>query len=908
MLHRRFFGPLLLTTALFSPSMAFGQDAGSATAAPPPNAAAEETAADPSQDVPGAEPAAEPAATDTDAQASPEVSVPGGEQEIIIRGSRRTNVQKSSSQVVNVLSSEQIAKTGEGDIAGALQRVTGLSVVGNGFVYVRGLGDRYSLALLNGSPLPSPEPLKRVVPLDIFPTNVVASSLVQKSYSVNFPGEFGGGVINLTTKSIPDAPFLTIGASLGYDNEVTGELGYTYYGSGSDWTGFDNGNRDIPPALRDYFNGGTPLSSGSVDAQAIASQLITAENSLLQRNTDMPANWSANITGGTSFDIGDDARLGVLATLGFSSKWRSRDTIQQTAASADLSALENDFRRVITDNRAILNGMLGFGLELGDQKIRWTNVYVHDTLKQASLGVGTRETTSSEATLMQQRTAWYERQLINSQIVAELKPVTNMTLDLRGGYANSKRKAPDEIAFEYFRSNNASDPYRDLFVNRLNNGQQGSASIGYSDLNEDLWSAGIDLGYRFNEALRVTAGYAFTDTVRETDVRQFLFVAPSDTPAYVGVLRPDVLLSPGVIDFFNIDLIDANEANPIFLSKLRTHAGYIQGQVKLGDFEIVGGVRYETAKQTVTPVQAFDTPLGSTASTNLKNDYWLPAVSVTYQPTPQLQFRASASKTIARPQFRELVFQPYFDPDSNRQFRGNPLLVDSELTNIEARAEYYFNGEQRIAVAGFYKDIKNPIEAFASFSDNAILSSFVNAPRAELYGIEVEALKFFPLGEVAGGPRRLVVRANYTWSKSRLKIEDGDPAPVFGSPNNLATDYFEDGDPMTGQSEHIVNLELGFERTDKLSQQTLLLNYASDRVTNRGAASQPDILERPGIGLDFVAREGFTLMGRDLELKFEARNLLRKRYEEFQELGDNKVFYNRYRIGTTFSLGASLKL
>ncbi len=890
---------LLLTSAIVAPHTALAQSALSSPApAPPGSVAVEEGAAGAAQTDP-----ANPAATH---RVQPEVSIPGGDGVIVVRG-RRTNVQRSSTQVVNVLTSEAIAKTGEGDIAGALQRVTGLSVVGNGFVYVRGLGDRYSLALLNGSPLPSPEPLKRVVPLDLFPTNVVASSLVQKSYSVNFPGEFGGGVINLTTKSIPEKPFLTIGGSVAYDSEVTGKLGYVYYGSKDDWTGYDSGFRDIPPALQAYFDGGQRLSSGLVDDQAIASQLVNANNSLLQRNKNMPANWGASISGGTSFDIGSDVTLGVIATAGYSTRFRTRDTIQQTAASADLAILDRDFRRVITDNRVVLNGLLGFGLELGNQKLRWTNLYIHDTLKQARLGVGTESSQSAGATFLTQDTAWFERQLINTQLVGEFRPFTNMTLDLRGGYANSQREAPDEFSYEYFRSNNPNDPLGDSFINRLNNGQQGSASVQFSDLNEDLWSGGVDLGYRFSPLLRAVVGYAYTDTERETSVRSFLFVAPSDFPIGVATLRPDVLLQPGVINAFNIALIDTNEANPIFLATLRTSAAYGQLDLQLsGAFNLTGGVRFEKAKQAVVPVEVFDEVITSTASTNLRNEYWLPAIALTYQFNPQLQFRASASKTIARPQFRELVFQPFTDPDSNRLFRGNPLLVDSELTNAEARAEYYFRGEQRIAVAGFYKRIENPIETYASFSDNAVLSSFVNAPLATLYGVEVEAVKFFSLGDFYG-PRRLVLSGNYTFTKSSLNIKDGDPAPVFGSPNNFATDYFSDGDPLTGQSDHIANVEIGLENENKLSQQTILVNFASERVTNRGAANQPDIIERPGITLDFVAREGIKLANRDFEVKFEARNLLRKRYQEFQQFDGNKVFYNRYRLGTTFALGASVK-
>ncbi|OYW87187.1 MAG: TonB-dependent receptor, partial [Sphingobium sp. 32-64-5] len=188
----RFARLLLLSSALVAP--VFMAEAALADEAP---IAAEAAPADTMAEAAPAE--ADPTA-DVGDQQGREISIPGA---IIVTGRRIDNFQQSAPAVVSVLSTADIQRTGEGDIAGALSRVTGLSVMGNGFVYVRGLGDRYSSALLNGSPLPSPEPLKRVVPLDMFPTGVIASSLVQKSYSVNFPGEFGGGVINLTTKATP---------------------------------------------------------------------------------------------------------------------------------------------------------------------------------------------------------------------------------------------------------------------------------------------------------------------------------------------------------------------------------------------------------------------------------------------------------------------------------------------------------------------------------------------------------------------------------------------------------------------------------------------------------------------------------------------------------------------------------
>jgi outer membrane receptor protein involved in Fe transport len=886
-------GLLLVSTALVPPAALAASDRADAVEAPV-----------------AAAPAADPAAGESDGT---DVSIPGG-SDIVVSGRAYTDPSRATSQVLTVLSTTDILRTGEGDIAGALGRTTGLSVVGNGYVYVRGLGDRYSLALLNGSPLPSPEPLKRVVPLDIFPTNIIASSLVQKSYSVNFPGEFGGGVINLTTKAIPDEPFLTAGGSIGADSETTGLLGYTYYGSSSDWTGFDNGSRDLPPALRSYLASGRRISEGNVDTQAIAAQLVNGRNGVVQRNTDIPFNFTASLSGGTSWDVFGDATLGVIASFGYSNKWRTRDTIQQTPAAADLSALENDFRRVITDNRIVVNALVGYGLEFGDNHIRWTNVYVRDTPKQARLGIGSKLTTNPTATFLQQDTAWFERQLVDTQLVGEFNPTDRLSIDVRGGFANSQREAPDELSLEYFRSNNPSDPYGSFFINRLNNGQSGSAEIAFSNLNENLWSGGADLSYQLSDAIRLSVGYAFSDTRRTTERRDFLFLAQGGgLPQAPALLRPDLLLGNAVIDYYDIGLIDANEGNPKFLARLRNHAAYGQATVQLTpDVSLNAGVRYETAKQSVSPVQVFINPIASQASTRLNRDYLLPAATLTYQLNDDMQFRLNASKTIARPQFRELIFQQYFDPEVNRPFFGNPLLVDSQLYNFEGRYEWYFAREQKLSLSGFFKRIDNPIETFASANENGIVSSFANAPRAILYGGELELKKHFNL-DGSDSPfwsrRRVVVIGNYTYTKSKLQVGPDDPVRVFQASVNRASELFRDGAPLTGQSDHVVNLELGLEDRDALSQQTILLSYASKRVTNRGSRSAvqlPDIFERPGLRLDLVARQGLKLFGIDSELKLEARNLTGQNYKEFQRSGDNVVLYNLYDLGRTVTLGWSV--
>jgi TonB-dependent receptor len=836
-----------------------------------------------------------------------DIEVPG----ITVSGTRERNVQRATSEVVSVLSTEDIARTGEGDIAGALSRVTGLSVVGNGFVFVRGLGDRYSLALLNGSPLPSPEPLRRAIPLDLFPTAIVASSLVQKTYSPSFTGEFGGGVINLTTLSLPKTPFFSLSAGTGGDTETTRNLAYDYYGSKYDWTGFDQGNRDVPAALGSFFASGERMSSGNVDTGAIAKEFVNRRNGLVQRMDEAPFNFSANMNAGNAWILGNDSRLGLIAAAGYSNDWRTRDIVEQTPGSADLSVIDRDYQRVATDNRLVGNGMLGLSYEFGEgSKLRWTNFYVHDTLKHTSLARGRQNNQRAGADYLEQSTGWYERELLSTQVTADVN-VNKLSVGARASYSESQRDAPFEIGIGYQRSNVEADPFGDQFINRLDNGNTGYATAAFSNLNETLKSAGVDLTWDFGPSFKATAGYDFAETQRDSTRREFQIIAPSSFPTAVAALRADYLLGPAVIDAFDIGLVETTESDPAFAAELRTNAAYLQFQANLGDsWDLSFGARHEKGEQAVRPLQVFDTLTNSGASTNIDNSYVLPAATLTWRLNSDMQVRLNASKTIARPQFRELMFQSYYDPEQNRAYRGNPLLVDSELVNGEARFEWYFAPEERVSLAGFYKKLDKPIEAFTGFNDNTPVTSFANAPEATLYGAELELQKFFPLDTISDGnffsTRRAVVIGNYTFTDSSIGVGSNDTVSVFGTATQPARNFFVDGSQLTGQSDHLVNLQLGLEQTGSLSQQTILLSYASDRVTSRGAAGLPDIYESPGLRVDVVFRQGVTFFQQDVEAKFEARNLFGKGYQEYQERGGNVVYYNQYDVGTSFVASLSV--
>ncbi len=896
----RLAGLLLLTTSLTLPSVLHAQDV-------PPE---EEAAQDPlTQEVEG-----EPPADDLQ---EADISVPGGG--IIVTGRRNRDPARNSGQVLSVLSEADIARTGEGDIAGALARVSGLSLVGNGRVFVRGLGDRYSLALLNGLPLPSPEPLSRVVPLDIFPTSVIASSLVQKTYSANFPGEFGGGVINLTTKAIPTDDFLTIGFTGSGDTETTFQNGLTYFGSRWDTFGFDNGNRDFPTALQGLIASGTRINDAPIDVQRqLAGQIMPLNLVTLQKNDELPINFSANITGGASFEVGDGNYLGLIATAGITNTWRNRNVTSQQFGDAEAGQILFNSRNFITDNKVLVNGLIGIGLDIGEHTIRWTNLYIRDTLKTARLATGTDSFTdvARPFDFQTQQTGWFERQLMDSQIVAEFN-FDAFELDLRGGYARTDREAPYNAIVPYIRTNIPGDPFGDKFVVDVGAQVGGTERIqvGFEDLTEELWFGGADVTFEVSDTLSLTAGYAYSDTTRRSlsfIIRPLLGSSAELNTALraLGLRRPGDIINGAVLagfpdgtPFFNVTVSDPTPF-PVFDAALTTHAGYGLARFRPTDrLNIEAGVRYEDGLQVAAPDLTFGG--GNLANpTRIANDYFLPSATITWEAIDDLQLRLSASQTIARPQFRELVEQTYFDPESNRRFRGNPFLQDSELINVEARAEYYMGGPKKLSLAGFYKKIDNPIENFLITAPGIIETSYANAPSAELYGAELDASYGIDLADWGGffETKQFLIIANYTYTQSSISVGATDLAPIPGAQGQLASQLFDDGSPLVGQSDHVANLSLGIEDLDKVQQFTVLFNYASERVTLRGGAL-PDVVEDPGLTVDVVARSEIKLGGLPLELSLEARNIFGRDNFEFQEVNGNRAELNTFNVGTSFAIG-----
>ncbi|MCD0247361.1 TonB-dependent receptor domain-containing protein [Xanthomonas melonis] len=836
-------------------------------------------------------------------------SAPKQLDQVVVRGEYIPEPMLQTSEVASFVTREDMERTGDSSAAVALTRVTGLSLSRGKYVYVRGLGERYSSALFNGSPLPSPEPMQRVVPLDLFPSDVLASVTVQKTYSADYPGEFGGGVIDLQSMTVPEKPFFSLTLGGGANSVSTGEKGLTYYGSGDDEWGVDDGTRKQPGALRDAIASGRRVDLGNFsreDIRRIGRSMNNANLYVLQERDSIAPDVNVGGSAGYGLEIGE-AKLGILAVASYDNEWRTRTGKQQDGIFVgDSVEFNSNYDFATTRNNVRTNGMLGLGWEYGRHKIGWTTLYVHDALKVARSRAGRDELAGFD--VRDDNTEWYERQLINNQLLGShaFGEYDDLKVEWRAAVANASRDVPYETGIRY----ELLDGYWAHDASRVQNYTR------FSKVDDTVASGGVDVTWRLpmERDLTVKGGLAYLDNDRTAWSREFRFLAlDGPLPFLNQYQRVDYLLSD-----YNLsnDLLRLRETTGSFGAAaydatLKVKAAYLQMEGEIvPTLRATVGVRYEDATQAVHPYDIFSgTRQDSVAP--LENSYALPSATVTWNFADNQQLRFGASKTIARPQFREMAPQQYLDPDIDRQFFGNPFLVDSELVNLDARYEWFFEPGQYVTVGAFYKDIDKPIEAIVNDAPGGgIVQSFINAPKATLYGVELEAKKYLDLPIAADwwGDKRLFVSGNYTRAKSEVSASASDTVQPFGFSAPVQANLFiRDGSALQGQSDDIANLQIGVESQSTNSQATLIANYVGERISARGRPGQPDYVDKPGTSLDLVIRKGLVWSGDTLSVNFAARNLLKTRYQEFQKVGSNRVDLYSYQPGISYDISVTAR-
>jgi outer membrane receptor protein involved in Fe transport len=847
-------------------------------------------------------------------EAQPSPATPPAEEstgessdEIVVLGRFIPEPMRQTSEVATFLSADDLARQGDGDAASALTRLSGLSVVGSRFVFVRGLGDRYSSAQLNGSPLPSPEPLRRTVPLDLFPSNILGGAVVQKTFSPNYPGEFGGGVIDLRTINAPNSPFFSIKVGTGGNSEATLREGQVYYGGDYDWTGYDDGTRDLPSAIAGAVATNRPFNNlNFTDAQleTLGESLVNSPLTVLQQQ-EIPLDVDVEVNGGTSIDIGR-YNLGLIGVASYGNEWRFRESMFGSAASTTRGVRES----TVWDITA--NALGGASLGWDDHEIKATLFYVHNTTKETER---TNSDDVNQGRSLREATGWYERELIFGQLTGEHGFGDALEVDWRLSAAQTTRDTPYNRFINY-----QVNPTTGAFFYR-DRGNDNRTS--FSDLTDEIVSGGADATYTIALSdvrdLELSAGVDYSHTVRNFNSLDLAFTQlQSPLPADVSAARVDFLFSPDNINAQRFQLRINNPLNVAYKGDLLVNAAYARADVEILPLvRLALGVRYEDGSLTVQSRSRFGQPAAPT--TNIDNTYLLPAATLTWNFAEDLQLRLGYSQTIARPQFRELGASLYNDPDSDRTYRGNPLLVDSELQNYDARLEYYFGRNQFVTGGVFYKTIENPIEEFSFSTGGGDITSYYNAPEAELYGIELEYRTRFEMpfeGRFFEG-RDWIFSVNYTYTKAEIVVDNpetrvADPGRIlFSDPTTRAGNLVEDGSQMVGQSPNLANLQFGWE-TD-VDQLTMLVGYVDERILERSGFTSnaggtlryvdTSVVEDASINLDLVYRRTLSVLGHEINLGVSGRNLLNEDHVETRTGTGEDI--NTYARGSSWSISLS---
>ncbi|GJL90715.1 TonB-dependent receptor domain-containing protein [Hyphococcus sp.] len=824
--------------------------------------------------------------------------------EIIVRGRNIPNPQRATSQVATFLGEEDLARAGDSNAALALTRLSGLSVVGGKFAYVRGLGDRYSSARLNGSPLPSPEPLRRTVPLDLFPANILGGATVQKTFSANYPGEFGGGIIDLQTVRDPGESFLDVKLGVSMDTVTTGREGLFVYGGDLDWLGYDDGLRDIPGPIQGLIDTGVSLNDLSdADLEIAGESFVNSPLSVIQSGSLGP-NFEGSVEGGWSKDLDSGLTIGFVGVLGYKQDWTTENSKRQFV-NTDIIGL--DFDVIETSLDATVNSLGSFSLGWDNHSVQATGLYIHSSRKEAQIRDGFDFNTPAATGTQDVRdesSSWLERQLLMGQLSGQ-HVFGDIDVNWRGAYAKSKRDSPYERSLRRHYT-----PEGLLLYSEAN-----QYDINFSDLNDTTKSGGIDFTYNMPisgaREVALSVGYEYVDNEREANVYNFRFAGGNSIPLDVQSARPDFLFSPDNIDPLRFELIETSiTGTESYLAGLTVHGVYAQADMELiPTLRTTVGVRYEDAEEIVATFDRF----GNTGpGALLDNTYWLPTAAVTWNFLDDMQIRVAYSQTIARPQFRELAPSLFFDPDNDRSYRGSTALIDSKFKNYDARYEYYLGRNQFLTLGGFYKEIDRPIEEVlfeqASFVFN---STFINSPKATLYGGEFEYRMRFDIGmNEFTKAREWLFTLNYTYTKSKIVVNPGDQIidPFSGALRD-ATLFGLDGAQLQGTPEHIANAQFGWE--GERDQFTILVGWVDKRILQRGDPTTlggvPDVIEEPGIQLDVVFRQDITIHGTDFTIGLSARNLLGTDHEEYQLSGLGRTEFDSYKRGRSLSASLTAK-
>ena len=833
--------------------------------------------------------------------------------------------RQESPVVADFLDSTSISRVGDSDVAAALRRVPGITLVDGKFVYIRGLGERYSTSLLNGAQVPSPDLTRNVIPLDVFPTSILRSVAVKKGYSAEMPASFSGGQVDIRTLSIPDEFLFQIEAGTNYNTETSSKV-LRHNGGGDDWLGTDDGSRALSPVIRDAlttYRGnlsaisilqtelGSDSSATLADAQAINRNLALE----LNRDVDVSEqsakpNSSFQLGVGNSFYFDNGMEVGFVAGGAYQNSWTSEQASENSFGQAD----EVFANRDESTNNVNITGNLSLGWRwYDDHSIQTTSLFLRNTDNESFIRDHYTPTfLFSDGRGFRTYGTRFEQRLLQVNQVSGEHRLGGVTRDITGFDAFPWL---DDLTFNWFYSDatsttvipNESKVVYQTFADTdtgviLSQNLQPNPTAGdfrFTDLEDRVENYGWDLSLPFyvgNFDVVVSGGYNQASKGREYRQEQFVLGTTSLSVAQgLSGLPSDVFSDANILDPANSFLTNIFSSNgESYLAAVSNTAGYGMADVTWDEtWRVALGVRWEDYSQVGVPWDP-NNFTGCQISCDpdvlqqsvFKDDDFYPSLAVTWMRddfwAEQFQLRFGYSETLVRPDLREITPSSYIDPLTSARVRGNDSIVPATVKNYDIRAEWFFDSGDNFTASLFYKDIVDPIDLFAVASvEESLGTEILNAESAEIYGLELEWLK--GLGFVGNWAEPFFVSGNVTFMDTNLVVGSRADAPT-----NLER-------PLAGSSEHAVNFQLGYDSMNGQHSAMLVYNVFAERLYFAGRNEIPDAYEQPFNSLDMTY---FYYPTDHLTLRLRAKNILDEEVEIKQ--GDISTF--RVKPGSTFSV------
>ncbi|MGH7656701.1 MAG: TonB-dependent receptor domain-containing protein, partial [Gemmatimonadales bacterium] len=784
---------------------------------------------------------------------------------------RALDDQRYASNIINVVTAEQIGKSPDGDAAQVVRRVSGVTIQDGRYVLVRGLGERYTITALNGTRIPSPEPERKVVPLDLFPSGILETITASKTFTPEQPGDFSGARVNLQTRTFPAAGLTRFSVSAGFNGAATGQTIIKPPTTGVEWLGSAGSDRRIPApvAAAGDLRGVSPGELNSV--------IASFRDVWAARRGKGTANGSLGMALGGQRDV-LDRPLGYLASFTYSYGQEVRTDEQRALATT--GGPINVYRGSTGRSTVLWGGILNLSARLSDDsRISLNNTYTRSADNEATLLSGVNEEFQQFGDLAITRLTFTERWVRSNQLRGDHVLGPRSVIDWSVTSSGTRRYEPDRSDLIYeARVDTVTGEVVPVAWSDLRQ----SATRTFSDLHEDAVDLTGNFRYLLGDPSRHTAikvGASWRGTNRDADSRAYDI-------RNLSLSEMELRQDPATV-FGNVNAnagrltLQANSNAGAYTAEERIGAAYAQLEIPLNDrLQMVGGARVENwdLKVRSRTVQGLDT-LANPTSTDI-----LPSVGLNLRLGETRNLRLSATQTLSRPEYREVAAVNSFDILGGLTLLGNPGLKRALVQNYDARWEWYPNPGEILSIGIFAKRFSHPIEKIVVAQTGASALSFVNAESANNYGVELEVRKSLaPLGEMFAP---FSAFANTTLMRST--IQPG---------NDSLSSLTNDTRPMVGQSEYVINAGLTWSNDSGVNA-TVFYNVVGKRIAEAGVAPLPDTYEQARHLVD--ASIEFPMF-RTASLKVDGRNLLDSPYRLTQ--GD--VTRLTYRTGRVFSASVS---